>query len=262
MAVSHGGQVMGVFKISVLRGQGGCLLLQHLFFLLRSRPFKLGDLAETVEFQGRAHALYQFRPAQASLGIAEVFAGVIGKCAVVAAADLRIGRGLVVPAPGKEHVVKRVRSPEEFSDLHILIVGPGGDVRRRGQEPGLEGELKGEGADGRHIPCACAGVAGIEEYIEIGAFGQGREDLPEVVVGDEGSVPVHIVGADDLVLSVLQLVSVFIDDLRAVAREMEEQPVVAFCFVDEPFQAIDDVFLRCPFIDEDPHLFGREAEVL
>jgi hypothetical protein len=74
-------------------------LFQHLFFLFRIRPLKLGYLAESVEFQGCPDALDQLCPAQVPLGIPEVLAGVIGKGAVVAAADTRIGGGLVIPAP-------------------------------------------------------------------------------------------------------------------------------------------------------------------
>ena len=43
---------------------------------------------------------------------------------------------------------------------------------------------------------------------------------------------------------------------------MEKQPVVALGLIDEPFQPVENVFLRCSFIDEDPDVFRREAEVL
>ena len=56
---------------------------QHLFFLFRGRRFELGYLAESVEFQGCPNALDQLCPGEASPGIAEVFAGGIGKGAVV-----------------------------------------------------------------------------------------------------------------------------------------------------------------------------------
>ena len=69
---------------------------QDHFFLWRSLTFQLRNLIVALMFERGSQAFEQLRPADDSLGAADMFAEIVCKCAVVASRNIGIRRRLVV----------------------------------------------------------------------------------------------------------------------------------------------------------------------
>ena len=143
-----------------------------------------------------------------------------------------------------------------------VVVDSAEDVCRGREEAGFEGLLRGKLGQAQEFPGAGAGMAGVEQHLQGAPLGQAGEDLTQLVVHDIGAVPVHVVGAEDLVQLVLQLVPVPVPDLGPVPGEMEQQPVPGLGPLDQPLQPLHDGLLGGPLIGNHPDVVYLEPEKL
>ena len=143
-----------------------------------------------------------------------------------------------------------------------VVVDAAEDVCGGREEAGLEGLFRGQLGQAQEFPGAGAGVAGVEQHLQGATLGQAGEDLPQLVVHDIGTVPVHVVGAEDLVQLILQFVAVPIPHLGPVPGEMEQQPVPGLGPLDQPGQPLHDGLLGGPLIGNYPDVVNREPEEL
>jgi hypothetical protein len=92
--------------------------------------------------------------------------------------------------------------------LQILLPLLRQDVRRGPEVPGPERQLPRQPLDGVGLAGSRPGVAAIQEHLQVRPLGDTGEEPSQLVVHDVDPVPVHVVGAEDLVQPVLQLVPV------------------------------------------------------
>ena len=223
-------------------------------------------LVEVVEPERGAGAFQEVGPGDGGGGVTQVLAEVVREGAVVCFIDIGVGGGLVLAAASKEDMGERVRHPfQQLVDLQaFFLAAPDVDGRRK--VPLLQGHaaggiFPGEAFRHAHLPRGGAGMATVEEDLEVGAFGDLLEDLSDLVIDDVRAVPVHVVGAKYLVEAVLQLIAVAVPDLRAVAGVVEDESVSRLRAFYEPFEPRHDVLLCGARIGDDADLLDGEPEI-
>jgi hypothetical protein len=105
-------------------------------------------------------------------------------------------------------------------------------------------------------------VAGVQDDLQGGPPRQIPDDTGEIVITDPGSVPVEVMGADNLILAVRRLVSVRVSNLRTMARVVEHEHVSCRRMGNERFQPLQDCFPRGSPVRKEPHVWRQESEIL
>lgn len=104
-------------------------------------------------------------------------------------------------------------------------------------------------------------MAAVEDEGEVHPVRDALDGLCELVVG-EGVIPVEVVGTDDLIEAVFELVAVAVANLGTVARVVEEQHGAGRRAIDQPVQALADVGGGSASVGEEADVLRIEAEML